>query len=133
MIFFRHGINKVRAALFLTGGVLLVLAGCATIEGGIGVEMPLPDEVLDYYHNHYISSIRDKTIFSHTGRNVLDTIGAETRRRGVRVIEEAAAVRLLTGQGQVTGAVALDYLHGRWLTIRARTRTESGLREILLN
>jgi len=84
-------------------------------------EMPLPDEVPDYYQNRYISSIRDKTIFSHTGRNVLDILRAETRRRGVRVLEETAAVRLLTGQGQVIGAVALDYLHGRWLIIRAQS------------
>jgi len=84
-------------------------------------EIRLPEESQHYYQNRYISSVRQGRYFGYTGRNVLDVLQAETRRRGVRVFEETTGVRLLTNQGWVVGALALDYLHGCWLIIKAQS------------
>jgi len=82
-------------------------------------EIRLPEDPDRYYQNRFVSSIREGMYFGYTGRNVLDVLKAESLRRGVRVIPETTAIRLLTRNGRVVGAVALDYLHGRWLVIRA--------------
>lgn len=84
-------------------------------------ELRLPEELHHYYQNRYISSVRQGMYFGYTGRNVLDVLRAETRRREVRVLEETTGIRLLTDQGQVIGALALDYLYGRWLIIKAKS------------
>ena len=84
-------------------------------------EIRLPEESHHYYQNRYISSVRQGMYFGYTGRNVLDILRAETRRRGVRILEETTGVRLLSSQGRVAGALALDYLHGHWLIIKAQS------------
>ena len=84
-------------------------------------EIRLPEESHHYYQNRYISSVRQGMYFGYTGRNILDVLRAETRRRGVKVMEETTGIRLLTSQGQVVGALALDYRHGRWLIIKAQS------------
>jgi len=82
-------------------------------------EIRLPEESHHYHQNRYVSSMREGMYFGYTGRNVLDVLRDECRRRGVSILEETTAVRLLTRQGRVVGAFCLDYLHGRWLTIKA--------------
>jgi succinate dehydrogenase/fumarate reductase flavoprotein subunit len=82
-------------------------------------EIRMPEESHHYHQNRYVSSVRQGMYFGYTGVNVLQTLRTECRRRGVNVIEEAAGVRLLTRADAVNGALALDYLHGRWLAIEA--------------
>lgn len=82
-------------------------------------ELRLPEESHHYHKNRYVSSVREGMYYGYTGHNVLQVLRSECRRRGIRIIEETAGIRLLTASGVVTGAVALDYLHGRWIVIRA--------------
>jgi len=82
-------------------------------------ELRLPEESHHYHKNRYVSSVREGMYYGYTGHNVLQVLRSECRRRGVRIIEETAGIRLFTDDGRVTGALALDYLNGRWLVIQA--------------
>lgn len=82
-------------------------------------ELRLPEESHHYHKNRYISSIREGMYYGYTGHNVLQVLRSECRRRGVCIMEETAGIRLLTSGNCVIGALALDYLHGRWLVIHA--------------
>jgi len=82
-------------------------------------ELRLPEESHHYHKNRYISSVREGMYYGYTGHNVLQVLRSECRRRNVRVLEETAGLRLFIGDGRVIGALALDYLRGQWLIIRA--------------
>ncbi|MCX8126919.1 MAG: FAD-binding protein, partial [Dehalococcoidia bacterium] len=83
-------------------------------------ELRLPEESHHYHKNRYVSSVREGMYYGYTGHNVLQVLCAECRRRGVRILDETAAVCILTSDGVVNGVVALDYLHGRWVVIDAK-------------
>jgi succinate dehydrogenase / fumarate reductase flavoprotein subunit len=54
------------------------------------------------------------------GKMILDTLGPEIRRRNITVLEEHMATRLLTRDGEVIGATALDVINGELVAIRAK-------------
>jgi succinate dehydrogenase / fumarate reductase flavoprotein subunit len=55
-----------------------------------------------------------------SGQLIMDMMRKEILRRGITVLEETAAVSLLTSGGQVAGATALDYRHGEQIVVRAK-------------
>lgn len=56
-----------------------------------------------------------------TGPAVLDKRRREIFRRGIPVYEECAVTSLLTDGGRVVGATVLDYRHGRFFVISAKS------------
>jgi succinate dehydrogenase/fumarate reductase flavoprotein subunit len=82
-------------------------------------EVHLPEEE-NYVCNRFISSNREGRYFGWTGQNLLQALKHEVERMNVQVIEEAMAFRLLElPDGGVAGAIALDYVTGMLLVIRA--------------
>lgn len=55
------------------------------------------------------------------GKVILDTLGSEIRHRDITVLEEHMATRLLTNNGEVVGAMALDIANGQLVAIRAKS------------
>lgn len=56
----------------------------------------------------------------YTGHEVLATLVDETRKRGVNVFEEIFVSKLLTSNGKVTGAIAIDMKNGDFLVFKAK-------------
>ncbi len=56
-----------------------------------------------------------------TGHEMMVTLVEECRRRGIPALEESMALDLLVDDGRVVGAAVLDYLHGRYLAVRAKS------------
>lgn len=82
-------------------------------------ELRLPEESHHYHKNRYLSSNRQGLYFGYTGHDILQVLRAEIRRRRIPVQEETACLSLFTRDGEVVGALALDYLHGEILVISA--------------
>lgn len=93
--------------------------GRAVVFPEFSEELRLPEESHRYHKNRYLSSNRQGLYFGYTGHNVLQVLRTEVRRRGIPVCEETACLSLLTRDGEVVGAIALDYLRGEILVIRA--------------
>jgi succinate dehydrogenase/fumarate reductase flavoprotein subunit len=55
------------------------------------------------------------------GKLTADVIRREIKRRGIKYLEYVAATSLLTYNGEVVGATALDYRNGEFLVIRAKS------------
>ncbi len=55
-----------------------------------------------------------------SGQVIMDMMRKEIFRRTITVLEETAATALLTAEGEVVGAVALDYRGGEQLVVRAK-------------
>jgi len=56
-----------------------------------------------------------------TGHEMMITLVEECRRRDVRVLEDCMALDLLTDDGRVVGAAAMDYVHGRFYVVKAKS------------
>ncbi|MEM3551725.1 MAG: FAD-binding protein, partial [Candidatus Bathyarchaeia archaeon] len=56
-----------------------------------------------------------------TGKNIMDVLRKEIIRRGIKFLEDTMVTRLLTKNDEVVGATALDYIHGKFLIIRAKS------------
>jgi len=55
-----------------------------------------------------------------TGHELMATLVEEVRRRDIDVLDEIFITNLLTGEGRVTGAVAIDYKTGNFMVFRAK-------------
>ena len=55
-----------------------------------------------------------------SGQIIMDMMRKEIFRRGVTVLQETAATSLLTADGEVVGATALDYRNGEQVVVRAK-------------
>ncbi|MCL4458898.1 MAG: FAD-binding protein [Chloroflexi bacterium] len=55
-----------------------------------------------------------------SGTVIMDILRKEVLRKGIKVLEETTATSLLTNDGTVVGATALDYRNGELLIIRAK-------------
>ncbi|MCL5318781.1 MAG: FAD-binding protein [Thaumarchaeota archaeon] len=56
-----------------------------------------------------------------TGKMVMQVLGAQVKKRGVKILESTVATRLLTRNGEVVGATALDIERGELLAIAAKS------------
>jgi succinate dehydrogenase/fumarate reductase flavoprotein subunit len=82
-------------------------------------ETRLAEESHRYHKNRYVSCVREGMYNAYTGLNVLKSLKAEVRRLGVAVREETLGLELAARGQAVTGLVALDYLNGEILEVRA--------------
>jgi succinate dehydrogenase / fumarate reductase flavoprotein subunit len=55
-----------------------------------------------------------------SGTLIMDLLRKMILASGVQLLEETTATRLLTSGGEVVGATALDFVHGRFYVIRAK-------------
>ncbi len=56
-----------------------------------------------------------------TGKMVMQVLGAQVKKRGVKILESTVATRLLTRSGEVVGATALNIESGELLAIAAKS------------